>query len=177
LPSAVDVVVCGAAGRMGRMLLALAAETPGIRVAGAIEAPGHPAVGQDAGTTAGVHPLGVAIGSDLGAVCRREHVVIDFTVPAATLAHARAAAAAGAALVIGTTGLDAGEDRELRRIAAATRAVIAATYYSDLPATSIDEGAAFVLEFALAFVVQLLARFELIPRQRVVALRRKAYGR
>jgi 4-hydroxy-tetrahydrodipicolinate reductase len=128
LSSDVGVVVCGAAGRMGRMLVELAGETPGLRVAGAIEAPGHPTVGQDAGTVAGVRPLGVPIAADLTGVCAREHVVIDFTVPAATLAHAAAAAAAGAGLVIGTTGLDAAQDRELRRVAAGTRAVIAANY-------------------------------------------------
>lgn len=128
MSSDVGVVVCGAAGRMGRMLVELASETPGLRVAGAIEAPGHASVGQDAGTVAGVRPLGVPIAADLATVCRREHVVIDFTVPAATLAHASAAAAAGAGLVIGTTGLDADQDRELRRVAAATRAVIAANY-------------------------------------------------
>jgi len=113
---------------MGRMLVALASERPELRVAGALEAPGHPAVGADAGVLAGTGPLGVAVASDLAAVCRREHVVVDFTVPAATLAHARVAAAAGAGLVIGTTGLTADEDRELRRLASTTRTVIAANY-------------------------------------------------
>ncbi|MGH7894353.1 MAG: 4-hydroxy-tetrahydrodipicolinate reductase, partial [Candidatus Binatia bacterium] len=122
------VVICGAAGRMGRMLVALVTERPGLRVVGALEAPGHPAVGADAGVLAGTGALGVAVASDLAAICRREHVVVDFTVPAATLAHARLAAAAGAGLVIGTTGLSADEDRELRRLASTTRAVIAANY-------------------------------------------------
>ncbi len=122
------LVVCGAAGRMGRLLVALAAERPVLRVAGAIEAAGHPALGQDAGVLAGTAPLGVAIGSDLGAVCRREHVVLDFTIPEATLAHARTAAAAGAGLVIGTTGLTPEQDRELRRVAGTTRAVITPNY-------------------------------------------------
>ncbi len=48
--------------------------------------------------------------------------------PAATLVHARIAAAAGAGLVIGTTGLTTAEDAELRRVAATTRAVVAANY-------------------------------------------------
>jgi 4-hydroxy-tetrahydrodipicolinate reductase len=113
---------------MGRMLIELASTTPGLRVAGAIEQPGHAAVGQDAGTTAGVAALGVPIGTDLGATCRAEHVVVDFTVPAATLEHARTAASRGAGLVIGTTGLDPAQDRELREVAATTRAVIAANY-------------------------------------------------
>jgi 4-hydroxy-tetrahydrodipicolinate reductase len=126
LSEAVGVVVCGAAGRMGRMLVALAHETPGFRVAGAVEAPGHPALGQDAGVVAGIRALGVPIAAELAP--RREHVVVEFTSPAATLAHARAAADAGAALVIGTTGLDAAEDAELRRVCARTRAVVAANY-------------------------------------------------
>jgi 4-hydroxy-tetrahydrodipicolinate reductase len=125
---AVGVVVCGAAGRMGRLLVELAAATPGLRVAGAIEQPGHAVVGQDAGTVAGVPALGIAIAADLASVCRPEHVVVDFTVPAATLAHARIAAARGAGLVIGTTGLEPAEDRELRQIATTTRSVIAANY-------------------------------------------------
>ena len=124
----IGLVVCGAAGRMGRMIAGLAAESPDFRVAGAVESPGHAAVGQDAGAVAGVAPIGVAITSDLAAVCRREHVVVDFTVPAATLANAKVAAASGAALVIGTTGFAADEDRELRRVAGTTRAVIAANY-------------------------------------------------
>jgi 4-hydroxy-tetrahydrodipicolinate reductase len=124
----VGVVVCGAAGRMGRMLVALAAEAPGLRVVGAIEAKGNPAIGHDAGTVAGVTPFGVAIADDLAAVCGPEHVVVDFTVPAATLAHAKTAAAAGAALVVGTTGLDAREAGELQAVARTTRAVIAANY-------------------------------------------------
>jgi 4-hydroxy-tetrahydrodipicolinate reductase len=81
-----------------------------------------------AGIIAGARPLGIVIGDVLAAVARREHVVVDFTAPAATLAHAKAAAAVGAGLVIGTTGLEPAEDRELRRIAATTRAVIAANF-------------------------------------------------
>jgi 4-hydroxy-tetrahydrodipicolinate reductase len=128
LSDPVGVVVCGAAGRMGRMLVELASTTAGLRVAGAIEQRGHATVGQDAGTIAGTAALGVPIAADLDAVCRPEHVVVDFTVPAATLEHARTAAARGAGLVIGTTGLDAAQDRELRAVAATTRAVIAANY-------------------------------------------------
>jgi 4-hydroxy-tetrahydrodipicolinate reductase len=113
---------------MGRMILGLAAASPDVRVAGAVESPGHATIGQDAGTLAGGVALGVAVTSDLAAVCRSENVVVDFTVPAATLAHAHTAAAAGAALVIGTTGFTPADERELRRVAATTRAVIAANY-------------------------------------------------
>ena len=124
----VDIVVCGAAGRMGRMIIGLAAESPDARVAGAIESPGHPAIGQDAGALAGVAAIGVPVTDTLAAVCLPDRIVIDFTVPAATLPHAKAAAAAGAGLVIGTTGFTPDEDHELRRVAGGTRSVIAANY-------------------------------------------------
>jgi 4-hydroxy-tetrahydrodipicolinate reductase len=113
---------------MGRLLVALARDDARFRVAGAVEAPGHPALGRDAGELAGGGPLGVSIVPELGPICRADQVVVDFTVPAATVAHVRVAAERGAAVVVGTTGLDAAEDRELRALAARTRAVIAANY-------------------------------------------------
>jgi 4-hydroxy-tetrahydrodipicolinate reductase len=124
----VPLVVCGAAGRMGRRLIALGAATSGLHVVGAIERRGHPAVGGDAGELAGIGRIDVAVGDDLGAVCAPQHIVVDFTVPSATLGHARRAAERGAGLVIGTTGLSADETRTLRETAARTRAVIAANY-------------------------------------------------
>jgi 4-hydroxy-tetrahydrodipicolinate reductase len=124
-PRELPVVICGAAGRMGRLLLALAREEPGLRVAGAIEARAHPAVGRDAGEVAGGAPLGVRLGDDLSAICAPEHVVLDFTTPEATLVHVRIAAQRGAGLVVGTTGLTPEQQRELRALAARTRAVVA----------------------------------------------------
>jgi 4-hydroxy-tetrahydrodipicolinate reductase len=127
LPDAVvPIVVCGAAGRMGRLILTLAAGDPRFRTAGAIEAPGHPAVGRDLGELTGGATTGVRVGDELAAVCRAEHVVLDFTAPAAAVAHAGAAAARGAGLVVGTTGFAPAEAEALRAAAARTRAVVAA---------------------------------------------------
>ena len=120
------LVVCGAAGRMGRLLVALAREDPRLRVAGAIEAPGHPALGRDAGELAGGAPVGVRVGDELAPLCTRERVVLDFTIPEATLAHVRTAAERGAGLVVGTTGFDAAQRRELEEHAKRTRTVLAA---------------------------------------------------
>jgi 4-hydroxy-tetrahydrodipicolinate reductase len=111
---------------MGRLLLALARDDARLRVAGAIEAPGHPAIGRDAGELAGGPSLGVAVRGELGPICAREHVVLDFTVPEATLAHVRVAAERGAGLVVGTTGFDARQRDELRTLAGRTRTVWAA---------------------------------------------------
>ena len=110
---------------MGRLILGLAREDARFRVAGAVEAPGHAVVGRDAGELAGGAPLGVRVAAELGPIVRPEHVVLDFTTPAATLAHVRIAAERGAGLVVGTTGFDAAEERELRTAAGRTRSVVA----------------------------------------------------
>lgn len=98
--------IVGAAGRMGRMLVRTAHEAPGCVVAGASERPGADTLGRDAGELAGLGPIGVALTDDSAAMFAAVDVVIDFTSPAATAAHAALAADAGCALVAGTTGLD-----------------------------------------------------------------------
>ena len=100
-----DITITGAGGRMGQMLVRQIAKTPGARLVAAVEAPGGKALGRDAGEAAGLDASGVKITDDPAAAIGAGQVVIDFTVPAATVAHAGIAAAKGAAMVIGTTGL------------------------------------------------------------------------
>jgi 4-hydroxy-tetrahydrodipicolinate reductase len=102
--------VVGAAGRMGRMVIKQVSETPGCELVGAIDRTGAPELGQDAGTLAGIAALGTKVGSDAPALFKAADCVIDFTVPAATLAHLKLAAEHGANMVIGTTGLTAEHD-------------------------------------------------------------------
>jgi len=102
---AIGVTGCG--GRMGRMLLAEIHGTSGCRVAGGIDANGSAAIGRDLGELAGIGPLGLAAGDDVAALFATADVVVDFTAPEATAAHAAAAARQGKPLVIGTTGLEA----------------------------------------------------------------------
>jgi 4-hydroxy-tetrahydrodipicolinate reductase len=99
--------VVGAAGRMGRLLLRLAATTPGFRLVGGSERKGSPDIGKDLGLLAGIEPLKLSLGEDAGKVFAAADAVLDFTAPEASLAHARLAAASGKAHVIGTTGIDA----------------------------------------------------------------------
>ncbi|MCC7321332.1 MAG: 4-hydroxy-tetrahydrodipicolinate reductase [Rubellimicrobium sp.] len=112
------IVVTGASGRMGQMLMRVIAGSGQARLAGAVERPGHPWVGQDAGTAMGGAPLGVRIEDDPIDAFARAQAVVDFTAPAATVEFAALAAQARAVHVIGTTGL---EDGHLRAIAAAAR--------------------------------------------------------
>ncbi len=91
------VVVPGAAGKMGKMVIE-AVLAAGGAVAGAIERPGHAAVGSAAAP-------GVLVADDFAAALGGADVYIDFTAPEAAAAHIEAAAGRGVAAVIGTTGL------------------------------------------------------------------------
>jgi 4-hydroxy-tetrahydrodipicolinate reductase len=112
------LVVTGAAGRMGRMIVAAIRETPGATLSGALERPGAPALGEDAGVLAGLPAAGVAISDDPLPLLLHADAIIDFSAPAASVEMAALAAQARIAHVIGTTGLS-GDD--LERIAAAAR--------------------------------------------------------
>ncbi len=116
------IVVTGASGRMGRMLVQTVAASGKARLVGAVERPGNPWVGQDIGTAMGGPALGVTVTDDpLGAFAKAQ-AVIDFTAPAATVEFAALAAQARAVHVIGTTGLEAEHLAKIR--AAARHAVI-----------------------------------------------------
>lgn len=112
------LVVAGASGRMGQMLVKAIASSEGAVLAGALERPGASALGRDAGELAGVGALGVTIGDDPLTALLDADGVIDFTVPAATVELAGLAAQARIVHVIGTTGLD---DGDLARLEAAAR--------------------------------------------------------
>ncbi|HXG20862.1 MAG TPA: 4-hydroxy-tetrahydrodipicolinate reductase [Methylomirabilota bacterium] len=121
----INVIICGAAGRMGKLLVSLVHENPEMRLVGAVEAAKHWALGKDAGEVAGIGPIGVEVTADYGALATPETVTLDFTLPEAALAHLRMAVAKGAAIVIGTTGFSAEQRAEAERIAPQTRTLIA----------------------------------------------------
>ncbi len=112
------LIVAGAGGRMGRMLVKTIAETPGVTLSGAFDQKGAPTLGRDAGVLAGIPALGVPVLDDPLPLFAQADGVVDFTAPAATVQYAALAAQARIAHVIGTTGLS-GED--LAKIEAASR--------------------------------------------------------
>ena len=112
------LVVTGAAGRMGRMLIKTIHETPGVVLSGALEREGSNTLGQDAGLLAGCDQAGVAISVDPLAAILNADGILDFSTPAATVEFAALAAQARLVHVIGTTGLAADD---LARIGAAAR--------------------------------------------------------
>ncbi|WP_309667540.1 4-hydroxy-tetrahydrodipicolinate reductase [Tabrizicola sp.] len=116
------IVITGASGRMGQMLIRTIAETGKGRLVGCLERPGHAWIGRDVGEAMGGAALGVVVGDDPLEAFAQAQAVIDFTAPAATVEFAALAAQARAVHVIGTTGL---EPAHLAKIAlAAHHAVI-----------------------------------------------------
>ncbi|NIR29252.1 MAG: 4-hydroxy-tetrahydrodipicolinate reductase [Gammaproteobacteria bacterium] len=99
------VAVAGAAGRMGRTLIAACQEDERLALAAASERAGDVAVGRDAGEVAGIGPVGVAVADALVDVGGDFDVLVDFTTPEATLANSGVCRRAGKRMVVGTTGL------------------------------------------------------------------------
>jgi len=99
------VAVLGASGRMGRAVLSCLVEADDLTLVGAVTEPGDAALGDDAGERAGVGMLGVPLTDDRAQALHGAQVAIDFTLPAAAEANARACIEHGTALVVGTTGL------------------------------------------------------------------------
>ncbi|MEZ5715562.1 MAG: 4-hydroxy-tetrahydrodipicolinate reductase, partial [Paracoccaceae bacterium] len=112
------IVITGASGRMGQMLIRTVLASDKARLVGAIEREGHGWIGRDLGEAMGMAPLGVTVDSDPLESFARAHAVIDFTAPAATLNFAKYAAQARVVHVIGTTGMS---DAEIARLEPASR--------------------------------------------------------
>ncbi|MFV8818339.1 4-hydroxy-tetrahydrodipicolinate reductase [Haliea sp. E17] len=106
--------ITGAAGRMGRTLIeAVNAAGAPLQLAAAIERPGSSLIGADAGELAGIGRNGVSVAGDLAEVVADIDVLIDFTVPEATLANVKLCAQHGVAVVIGTTGFSSDQQAEI----------------------------------------------------------------
>jgi 4-hydroxy-tetrahydrodipicolinate reductase len=106
--------IVGAAGRMGGAVVRQVTETKGCAVTAASEIVGSPAIGRDAGQLTGIASLGVEVIDDAAALFGGVDAVIEFSAPESTVSHAADAAAAGCIHIIGTTGLDSGQEDALR---------------------------------------------------------------
>jgi 4-hydroxy-tetrahydrodipicolinate reductase len=109
----IDIIVMGAAGRMGATVARLAGEAPDLRLAGAVESPA---------CMHALRGLGCPTDTNVGALLRKTPgaTVADFTTPSVSLATARAAARHGAVQIIGTTGFSPEEKAELEDLARET---------------------------------------------------------
>ena len=116
------IVITGASGGMGQMLVRIISESDKAQLVGAVERPGHEWIGQDIGAAMGGAELGVAVSDDPLDAFAKAQAVIDFTSPSATVEFAALAAQARAVHVIGTTGMTAEQEALLEP--AARHAVI-----------------------------------------------------
>jgi|SRR5579864_221778 len=116
------LIVAGAGGRMGRTLTRVISETPGAVLVGGLEAPSSDLLGKDAGVLAGLPENGVKLSADLWAMSEQADGILDFTVPAATIANVAIAAQRGLVHVIGTTGLSESDEAVIKSVT--NRAVV-----------------------------------------------------
>ena len=108
----VSVGIHGGSGRMGLRLIQLIADDPALTLAAVLERDGHPRLGDDAGTLAGIAAMGVALSSGV-APGTSVDVMIDFSTPAAALEIGEWCRERGVPLVVGTTGFDPSQRRSL----------------------------------------------------------------
>jgi len=111
-----SLVVCGAAGRMGKRIIACALQDKEFKIVGAVESTDSPAIGKDAGEEAGEATLHVPILSRVEEVLSHTDVVIDFTQPSSSLKNAQITAQFKKAMVIGTTGFSEAQKKELKAL-------------------------------------------------------------
>jgi len=111
------VVVCGAAGRMGKENIAVCSADKEVKVAGAVEAHDSPHIGDDAGSIAGIGNIGLGISDALESVIENVDTVIDFTSPSSTMQNVEIAQKYNKAIVIGTTGFTQEQFEKIRTFA------------------------------------------------------------
>lgn len=114
---AINIAINGAAGRMGRCLIQAVAETDGLQLSAAIDRPESSLIGVDAGELAGVGKLGVILSADLDMATQQSDIIIDFTIPEATMALLPLCARNQCRPVIGTTGFDEAQKQLIQQTA------------------------------------------------------------
>ena len=110
----IKVAVCGALGRMGRMVIEAVLGRADMALAGAVERPGHPDLGRNIGPLLGRSELELTLSDSLTEAGRGADVYIDFSSIESTLARLDEAEKMGLAVVIGTTGLNADQQARVR---------------------------------------------------------------
>lgn len=110
----IRIGITGVNGRMGKALVQAAQGREDLKLVSATVREGSELAGADAGPVAGLPPLGVAMADTLG---DDVDVVIDFTLPDATLDHVAWCRQRGKRIVIGTTGFDAGQRQLIEKAA------------------------------------------------------------
>lgn len=112
-----SLIINGAAGRMGKQVLALSLESENFSIAAAIDHPGHPDIGKDAGLLAGAGPIDIKLGCQYPP---NADVMIDFSLPEATDKTLDYCLDSNVTLVLCTTGLS---DLQVEKVHAAAKKI------------------------------------------------------
>jgi 4-hydroxy-tetrahydrodipicolinate reductase len=119
-----SVGINGVCGRMGQRILALALEDPELVLGAALDAPGHPCQGGDAGEAAGAGKIGVLVQDRLPLETRLD-VLIDFSTPQGTMSVLPVCVQRRIPLIVATTGHGAAERRQIEEAAHETALLMA----------------------------------------------------
>ena len=112
-----QIGVVGCAGRMGLNLLHQIHTAEGCDISGGSEQLGHASSGQDIGELAGLGGLGIIVTDEPRVMFKQSDVILDFTIPSATVNHCALAVETGTKLVIGTTGTTPEDDAAISKAA------------------------------------------------------------
>jgi len=111
----IKVVICGAAGRMGRSNISVFNEDSDVKIVGAIEREDSKYIGNDAGSVAGIGSIGVKISTNIEDTIDNSDVIIDFTNVESTLKNINVLDRYKKAIIIGTTGFTIDQIEEIKR--------------------------------------------------------------
>lgn len=120
------VIVCGVAGRMGGAVVRAIQQSAEVKLAAAIGKPGSARLGKDAGDISAAGHLGVVVDYQIESYLKPNTVIIDFTHPEASISYLRAAAKKRIPMVIATTGFNAAQHAEIKRLARRTATLLSA---------------------------------------------------
>jgi 4-hydroxy-tetrahydrodipicolinate reductase len=123
---ALGLIVCGVGGRMGGAVVRAARQTAGVELVAAIDKPGSARLGKDAGEISAAGRLGIEVSDAIGPRLKPNRVIIDFTNPEASLNYLRAAVKKTVPIVIATTGFDADQLAEIKRLSRQTPTLLSA---------------------------------------------------
>lgn len=121
-----NLIVCGAGGRMGTAVVRAIQQSAGTSLVAAIDKAGSPRLGKDAGEISAAGNLGITVSDKIEPYLKPGTVIIDFTRPEASLTYIRAAAKKAVPIVVGTTGFDPRQTAQIKRLSRRTPALLSA---------------------------------------------------
>lgn len=121
-----NLIVCGAGGRMGTAVVRAIQQSAGTSLVAAIDKAGSPRLGKDAGEISAAGNLGITVSDNIEPYLKPGTVIIDFTRPEASLTYIRAAAKKAVPIVVGTTGFDPRQTAQIKRLSRRTPALLSA---------------------------------------------------